>query len=53
MDARLLRDRISSWKGEEPGVEADSVRRFIEIVDYVSEVHRFILTNPIIARESA
>jgi hypothetical protein len=51
VDARLLVDRYSA-RVDEPWQEMESARRIIELVDYVSDVHTFVLANPVMARLS-
>jgi hypothetical protein len=51
VDARLLLDRLSA-RSDEPLWEIESARRIVEVVDYVSQVHSFVLSDPLMTRPS-
>jgi hypothetical protein len=49
VDARLLLDRLSAGQ-DKPSWEIESARRVVEVVDYVSQVHDFLLSDPLIGQ---
>jgi hypothetical protein len=48
-DARVLLDCLA-LRSDQPMYEIESARRIVELVDYVSDVHGFLLANPLFAR---